>query len=293
MSRRVVALCVAGAVAIATGVTLGVHAWGSDEQTRLSEATSFAPADSERLLWTDWAADWRADDRSKITVADLLYMRTGLDIDEGYLPWDPVVEMLYGQDDMARWAAGHGLQAEPGTHWEYLSAVSNILAQVVRAQFDSDAEYWAYPRSALFDAIGADSATLETDTSGTWVASSYLWASTADWARLGQLMLDDGRWQGKQVLPAGWLALAQTSALPQGEGAGYGAGSWLPGDPVGGECRDTPGVPADTVSMEGHWGQLVAMVPSRGAVIVRLGWTFDSDQFDGCRFVSDVLAALP
>ena len=46
--------------------------------------------------------------------------------------------------------------------------------------------------------------------------------------------------------------------------------------------------------MEGHWGQIVAMVPSRDAVIVRLGWTFNgSEQFDGCKFVSDVLGALP
>ena len=81
--------------------------------------------------------------------------------------------------------------------------------------------------------------------------------------------------------------------MSQGEGAGYGAGSWLPGNPVGGECRDEPRVPTDTVSMEGHWGQLVEMVPSRDAVIVRLGWTFDSDQFGACEFMADVLAALP
>jgi CubicO group peptidase (beta-lactamase class C family) len=106
-------------------------------------------------------------------------------------------------------------------------------------------------------------------------------------------MLDDGRWQGRQVLPPGWLDLAATRALPDGEGSGYGAQTWIPGDPVGGECRDTPGVPQDTLSMEGHWGQLVAMIPSQNAVIVRLGWTFESDQFDACRFIADVAAALP
>ena len=54
------------------------------------------------------------------------------------------------------------------------------------------------------------------------------------------------------------------------------------------------GSPEDTVSMEGHWGQIVAMVPSRNAVIVRLGWTFSGGEaFDGCQFVSDVLKTLP
>jgi hypothetical protein len=62
---------------------------------------------------------------------------------------------------------------------------------------------------------------------------------------------------------------------------------------VGGECRSYPGVPADTLLMEGHWGQMVAAIPSRHVVITRLGWTFSSDQFDECQFISDVVAALP
>ena len=45
--------------------------------------------------------------------------------------------------------------------------------------------------------------------------------------------------------------------------------------------------------MSGHWGQVVAMVPSRNAVIVRLGWTFRSGQFDSCAFLAQVLEALP
>jgi CubicO group peptidase (beta-lactamase class C family) len=106
-------------------------------------------------------------------------------------------------------------------------------------------------------------------------------------------MLADGRWDGRQVLPPGWLALAGTQAVPSGEGAGYGGATWLPADPVGGECRGDVGVPSDTLAMEGHWGQLVAMVPSRKAVVVRLGWTFDSGQFDQCAFLSEVLGALP
>jgi hypothetical protein len=47
------------------------------------------------------------------------------------------------------------------------------------------------------------------------------------------------------------------------------------------------------VAMEGHWGQKVAIVPSKKAVLVRLGWTYDSDQFDYCTFWNDALAALP
>ena len=45
--------------------------------------------------------------------------------------------------------------------------------------------------------------------------------------------------------------------------------------------------------MGGHWGQMVAVVPSRNAVVVRLGWTFRKGQFDGSQLLTDVLAALP
>lgn len=43
----------------------------------------------------------------------------------------------------------------------------------------------------------------------------------------------------------------------------------------------------------GHWGQVVAMIPSRNAVIVRMGWTVNEDNFDECKFISDVVATLP
>ena len=105
-------------------------------------------------------------------------------------------------------------------------------------------------------------------------------------------MLQDGRWGERQVLPPGWLVRAKTPATNNGEGLGYGAQTWLYGNPQAGTCKGR-GIPDDTLAMVGHWGQLVAMVPSRQAVIVRLGWTFDRKQFDGCQLIADVLKALP
>ena len=239
-----------------------------------------------------WVQEWQSDDRKTITVADLMFMRSGLALNEGYGPTGDVVQMLYGEPDMSGWAAQHPLDAAPGTSWEYLSASTNILAAVVRAQFATDQEYVDYAYTELFEPIGLTTATLSTDASGTWVGSSYLWASTADWARLGQLMLNDGRWEGKQVIPAGWWKLAGTPAMPTGEGHGYGAQTWIPGAADGGECAATPGYPKDALLMEGHYGQVVAMIPSKKAVIVRLGWSVIPD-FDGCAFVADVARALP
>ena len=240
-----------------------------------------------------WVADWRKDARRSIKVSDLMTMRDGLAMTEDYEPWGSVPHMLWGTPNAAAWAAGHPAEVAPGTRWRYLSATANLLAAVARGRFASDAEYWDYPRKALFDPIGAKSAVLETDSAGNWIGSSYLWASVSDWARLGQLMLQDGKWGEQQVLPPGWLQRASTPAMAEGEGQGYGALSWLYGNPQAGECKSVAGVPSDTVVMEGHWGQIVAVVPSRDAVVVRLGWTFKGGQFDGCKLIADVLSALP
>lgn len=240
----------------------------------------------------DWVASWRRDARKTITVADLMYMRDGLASQEEYAPWGSVPRMLWGQRDTAAFAAAVKPEAAPAQRWRYLSHTANMLAAVDRAQFGSDAEYWSYPRRALFDPIGARTATLETDAAGNWVGSSYLWASVGDWARLGQLMLQDGRWDGQQVLPAGWWAFAATPATAQGDGQGYGAQTWRIADAQAGRCRAS-GLPPDTLAMSGHWGQVLAMVPSRDAVIVRLGWTFRGGQFDSCSFLAQVLDSLP
>ncbi|APW44340.1 serine hydrolase domain-containing protein [Rhodoferax saidenbachensis] len=238
-----------------------------------------------------WVEDWRKDGRKDIKVSDLLYMRDGLKSTEDYNPWGSVPQMLWGANDTAAWAAAHPAEAAPGTRWRYLSATANLLAAVDRGRFDKDETYWKYPRTALFDPIGARSATLETDASGTWVGSSYMWASVSDWARLGQLVLQDGQWDGKQVLPPGWLKRASTPATAGGDGRGYGAMSWLYGNRQAGDCKAYPGVPEDMVAMGGHWGQVVAVVPSKDAVVVRMGWIHGP--YDECKLLADVLSALP
>jgi CubicO group peptidase (beta-lactamase class C family) len=239
-----------------------------------------------------WVAPWRNDARKGIKVSDLLYMRDGLANVESYEPWDQVPKMLWGSTNVAAFAAEAPAEAPPGTRWRYLSQTSNLLAAVTRARFPTDGEYWAYPQRTLFWQIGANSATLETDASGNWVGSSYLWASVGDWARFGQLMLNDGKWGERQIIPGGWLARAKTQSTSSGEGLGYGAQTWLYGNPQAGKCKGQ-GLPEDTLAMGGHWGQMVAMIPSRDVVIVRLGWTFKRGQFDGCALIADVLKALP
>lgn len=241
-----------------------------------------------------WLRDWQNDERGSMTLSDLMFMRDGLDHVESYEPWSAVPRMLWGGGDIAAYAGSVPLEAPPGQRFRYLSATTNILSRLLRGQFETDQAYWAYPAKAIFEPIGATSAVIETDASGTFVASSYLWATPRDWARIGHLLLDDGLAGTARVFPAGWQAFA-TRPPPSGDPAAmaYGAQVWLPGKPQGSSCGPDHGLPPDTFLMSGHWGQLTAVIPSRRAVIVRLGMTTDRSRFDRCAFIRSVADALP
>ena len=111
-----------------------------------------------------------------------------------------------------------------------------------------------------------------------------------DWARLGLLYLRDSQWQGKRLLPEGWVAysLTPTKVAPD---ARYGAHVWLelPKSPGLGE----PPMPADTYYMLGHDEQVVVVVPSRDLVIVRLGITREEGAWDHARDLAPIVRAFP
>ena len=134
----------------------------------------------------------------------------------------------------------------------------------------------SYPKRALFDPIGMASAVLEPDAHGTFVGSSYLYATARDWARFGQFLLQDGVWNGQEILPPGFVAWMREEA-PASKGQ-YGKGQvWLYGPegdtPVGQDPDVGFDLPDDTYWLEGHDGQSVAIIPSKKLVVVRMGLT--------------------
>lgn len=232
-----------------------------------------APADQGLL------PEWR-DSHREITLDQLLQMTSGLAFSEDYGVDDTsdVERMLYFEDDMSAYAAEKPLEHTPGTYWSYSSGTTNIIARVLRQSFADEQEYLRFPRERLFEPIGMHSAVLEPDAAGIFVGSSYLYATARDWARLGLLYLRDGVWQGRRLLPEGWVtnSLKPVREAPNGR---YGAQTWLKLD----EAADSnspdlgePPLPGDAFYMLGHDGQIVAMVPSRDLVIVRLGLTRDN-----------------
>lgn len=259
------------------------------------------PATTPAIDWVPaqrrpaWLQAWQHDDRRHLTLQDLLFMRDGLDHAEGYAPWSAVPRMLWAETDVAAWAGAAPSKTAPGRHWRYASATTNVLSGLLRARIGDDAAYWTLAGRRLFGPLGLRGAVFEADPAGTLVGSSFLWATPRDWARIGELIRNDGRDAGRQLVAPGWLDWATRPPAPgSGDDAAmaYGAHVWLLGHPHGGGCAPERRPPADTIALTGHWGQFVAIVPSREVVIVRLGWTTAAGRFDRCAFIRDVVAAL-
>jgi len=229
------------------------------------------------------------DPRSRITISDLLHMSSGLRFEErDGDPSSDVLRMLFREPDMAAFASSKPLTASPGSHWQYSSGTTVILSRVLREVL-GDSAYWRFPNTVLFEPLGMTHTLLETDASGTFVASSYMYATAREWGRFGRLYLQDGVWQGRRILPAGWVDYSRTPARAAPGGI-YGAHFWLS---TPSEYRGPPAsLPAGIFQAVGHEGQFVTIVPSRDVVIVRLGRTRRASAWSHDRFVAAVLAAL-
>src|SRR4249919_886896 len=125
---------------------------------------------------------------------------------------------------MAGFAAAKPLAHPVGETFNYSSGTSLILSRLW--QDAAGGEALSYPKKALFDPVGMTSAVLEPDARGTFVGSSYLYATARDWARFGLFILRKGTWNGQEILPAGYTDWMREPA-PASKGA-YGKGHvWL------------------------------------------------------------------
>ena len=236
---------------------------------------------------------WANDPRKAVTLDQLLRMSSGLEFEERYGPMADATHMLFEVDDAAAFALSKPLAHPPDTVYSYSSATSNILSWIVRQQFKSDAEYHRFPYEALFARIGMRSAVFETDAAGTFLGSSFVYASARDWARFGLLYLQDGIWDGARVLPAGWVEYSRTPT-PTSETREYAGHFWANAGKPGDEAaRRLPQLPVDAYQASGFQGQAVLIVPSRKTIIVRLGMTHERPAWDLDTFAAGVLAALP
>ena len=210
-------------------------------------------------------SEWAGTAKAAITLQHLLNMRPGLLFVENYVD-DAVshcLEMLYGagKDDMAGYAAGLPLLHVPGAEWNYSSGTTNIISRIVGQEVGGGENgMTAFLHERLFEPTGMHSAIPKFDTAGTFVGSSYVYATARDFARFGELYRCDGlSADGTRVVPAGWRDHARTLTAHDPDGFDYGAHWWLWPDFAG------------SLGCHGYEGQYTVVLPDRKLVVVHLG----------------------
>ncbi|MFN8946850.1 MAG: serine hydrolase domain-containing protein [Alphaproteobacteria bacterium] len=213
--------------------------------------------------------EWAGDARAGITLDHLLRMSSGLCFVEEYDPNGPasdVIAMLFGEgkEDVAAYAISRPLAHAPGTFWSYASGTSNIISRILSRRIDAfGPDFERFMRAQLFEPMGITSAIPKFDAAGTFIGSSFCFMTARDFARFGLLYMRDGVWEGRRLLPEGWVDYARrpTFQQPGVDANRYGAHWWLD---FGG-----PG----SFSANGYDGQFTVILPDRDTIVVRHGAT--------------------
>jgi CubicO group peptidase (beta-lactamase class C family) len=237
----------------------------------------------QKHLFPQWAGDARSD----ISVADLMAMSGGLKWNEDQGRHTDPPRMEYLVRDAVAFARDRALVAPPGTTFNYSGGESVLLTRLWQNAIGDSA--LSYPRERLFYPLGMNSAVIEADEAGTFLGEGFLYANAHDWARFGEFLRLGGEWNGQQLLPAGFVDYMRSPfpASDQGKGPVYGRGQiWL----ARGLGYDD--LPADTFMLTGHLRQVIAIIPSRKLVILRMGMTREDIGFSNAKLLYAVVAAV-
>jgi CubicO group peptidase (beta-lactamase class C family) len=269
---------VSGGAVVAEGYAVDHAQWPAGPDSTLiswsmaksiTEALVFLAAQDGLIDITGRAevAQWRDDERSEITVEHLLQMRSGLTFVEDYVDAgiSDCIEMLFGSGaaDVAAYAAARPLEHPVGTQWNYSSGTTNIISRLVTNALGGGREAMQqFMRERLFGPLGMTTAIPKFDDAGTFIGSSFVYATARDFARFGLAFARNGA----GVVPSdavGWARRSVPIEVPPTESFGYGAQWWH---------WDRQGFPG-VFAAHGYEGQYVIVVPEADAVVVRLGKT--------------------
>lgn len=226
---------------------------------------------SERDPVAKYLHEWAKDDRAKITIEDLLKMQSGLrDYEVTDDPFSDIVQLYLGTDAKAS-ALLIPSERPPKQEFAYTNANSQLLGLILERA--TGQRYGQYLATKLWQPIGAQEAQLWLDRpDGNAKPFCCLFARSQDWLRVGQLLLNKGKFNEKQVVPADWIAKMVTSG---GVEPAYGYHLWLKArtqDGPGYKKRATqPFLANDMFYLDGFGQQRVYVMPSQQLVVVRVG----------------------
>lgn len=272
-------------------------------------AEKYAPGTSEKTLFLGWSLtksiwgalfgvlakqnkikletnhlfeSWEGDERKNITVKEVLSMNTGLKWSEDYEKVSEVTRMLFLEPNMPGFVENLPLQYKIGEKWVYASGSSNLLSSILKKVLMDPEAYENFAQKELFKKLGMDSALMEKDASGQFVASSYVYATAQDWAKLGLLYLNQGKVGQTEIFTKDWFEKS-IAPVPGSEGQ-YGLHIWLNQNQ-----KKYPDAPKNMIYFSGYRGQKVFILPDQNRVIVRMGHSKDED-FDFNAFLKDLIS---
>ncbi|GAB5500626.1 MAG: serine hydrolase [Pseudohongiellaceae bacterium] len=211
------------------------------------------------------------DERAEIGITDLLTMTDGLAFSEQYNPGDDATAMLFTEPSMSDYVLAAPQLNSPGTVFNYSSGTANLLSRLHHDTLGGPQAAYDDFMTHVFRPMSFQHAVFEMDASGVFAGSSYFYASARDWARMGQLMLNEGEINRHRIVTADWVRRATTPNSSTNDRA-YGYQWWLNRGNAQLRYRD---LPEGAFFANGNRQQRLMVVPSEGAVIVRLGWTGD------------------
>ncbi|MBL8517007.1 MAG: serine hydrolase [Betaproteobacteria bacterium] len=221
-------------------------------------------------LLPEYKAAMLADPRkAAMTVEDLLTMKSGLDCDD-WTPGSPGHEdtMYEKRDWLAFWAAVPSREA-PGARFSYCTG--NVIALGAIIARGSGVALDAFAESALFAPLGITGARWDTFNRGKGIdAGGHLRLQPADFAKIGELVLNGGRWQDKQVVSANWISAMTTAhADIPGRKQRYGYLWWI-------DATSQPSLPSTRLLMAwGNGGNFLIVMPELKAVAAFTGTRFN------------------
>jgi CubicO group peptidase (beta-lactamase class C family) len=266
------------------GMHSGYRTWSTSKSI---SAALLAIAAKQGILDLDAPMDipeWNypGDPRQAITHKQLLWMSSGL-----FSGGANTYAVYFGGEDVISAVTTTALEAAPGTRWKYANNDSLLLLRELRHKLADDLRYLRFPYDELLHPLGMYHTRMEIDHQGNFVGSSQTYTTARDIARFGMLLANDGVWNGKRLLPEGWVKFSSTPAPtkpPQAGQWGYGAQFWL--------LDQMPGVPPGTFTTAGNKGQFATVVPGHDLVIVRTGVDPDGKRWAQDQLVAAVVRAL-
>jgi len=220
--------------------------------------------------------EWQepGDPRQEIRIGDIMRMSSGIKINA---PSDPDYDRdiyadhyyLYtATSNSYEWAATRPQEWPPNTIGRYRNSDPVLTSYLIRLGVEGRGQdYHSFPQHDLFDKIGIRDGLIETDPQGNFLGQGLAFMPARDWARLGNLYLQDGVWDGERILPEGYVEYASTLAptwVSDGRLQYGGAFFWVNG-------QGSQGLPESAYSMRGAGGQSTTIIPTHDLVVVRLG----------------------